>query len=1036
MTSDRARVTYDPSRHYTGVIAQQGRVSLEADWNEAQAISGEQAEARTLDLLGPLASPDRGYRIKADGETRDLCIQRGTLYLGGQRLRVSQEIRHGEQRHGDWVDSSGDHLWPEDRDDDQPRELVYLLAREQEVSAVEDRALRDVALGGPDSAQRLRILQRVIRRPTRAATWEDAWSQLTREEWIPRGFRPDRHTRRLEPAARLKVTRYPVDGGEQPIDGGDYLGPNNQLIRIQIARGHDGEPVLVWGYDNASFLYRLTSSEVIVGGPPDSTTLRLATAPVDDYHRPAEDQAVEVLRSAASLGEGDYIAAATGRVVEVTEAYDPGTREIVVGTELPAEYRRKPDEGPPLFLRVWQGVLPCKAGEHDLGRTGIRIMLTRPEAGEHGEDGEHGKHGEDGEHGERGEHGEDGEHRERGEFPVGAYWMIALRPGIGPGSPSLVYPQRIVEEEQPPDGPRQWLAPIAFVRWDSDSPATEDCVHRFDSLVRAEDSAGSCTVRVRAEDVGGGWALQDVIDAHTSEEHSATVCLEPGEYVLPKPLRIGPEHGRLTIRASRPGVVLRADREAAGRFLLGLIIARKANGLRLEGLEIHPGHASFVLEPGMYQDQPDRARHLLDAHRHRSISIGLHATRCADLTVYDCRFRLATPEPSHNRRAERQPEPDLFAAGIFGAEELRGLRIECCTFAVRESIDHARRRRHSGEAAEGRHHVALGFVQVPTAMAVPPGEAGSQPEDAAPRGSVPIPLLDGVVLHDNHFEHLTAPVVAMGQLGTVHADRNTVRACHAGFWLVNQQASHVLTFLDRLVNLVEDEYRRLLKDHLSALAEPLVFHTTVLARMLPRDLQEDLDAAPSARPLQPPSATETGQASQLLHRLSTPEAPKEPPPSQAQRESRLGRLLSFGRVRRTRRQPGEVAVPREVTLRCRLEITGNTLDSGSAPALVVLDTAEESAVSLILAGNQLRSYLRPGAVTCLYLLRTCAVSANVVVNGEAEHDDAASLLVLPRHHHHQHQAAITGNVLTGEAHLPERPDELPRWASLNSVIRS
>ena len=42
MTSDRARVTYDPSRHYQSVVAQQGRASVDSDWNEAQAISREQ----------------------------------------------------------------------------------------------------------------------------------------------------------------------------------------------------------------------------------------------------------------------------------------------------------------------------------------------------------------------------------------------------------------------------------------------------------------------------------------------------------------------------------------------------------------------------------------------------------------------------------------------------------------------------------------------------------------------------------------------------------------------------------------------------------------------------------------------------------------------------------------------------------------------------------------------------------------------------------------------------------------------------------
>jgi len=270
MSSDRARVTYDPSRHYTGVIAQQGRVSLEADWNEAQAIGSEQAEARTVDLIGPVASADDGYRVEAvlddDGATGDLRVHRGTLYLGGQRLSAPRDLPFSEQRDSDWVDCAGDPLWLEDRDDAQPHELVYLLAREQEVSAVEDHALRDVALGGPDTAQRLRILQRIIRLPTRAETWADAWSQVIRKHWIPRGFRLDHDTRRLKPEARLQVMGHPADDGEQPVGLGSYLGPNNQLIRVQIARiDDDGVQVLVWGYDNASFLYRLVSSVVTPG---------------------------------------------------------------------------------------------------------------------------------------------------------------------------------------------------------------------------------------------------------------------------------------------------------------------------------------------------------------------------------------------------------------------------------------------------------------------------------------------------------------------------------------------------------------------------------------------------------------------------------------------------------------------------------------------------------------------------------------------------------------------------------------------------
>ena len=267
MTSDRARVTYDPSRRYHGVVAQQGRVSLEADWNEAQAIAGAELAARTLDVVGRAGSPDRGYEITPVADERratgDLLVRAGTLYVGGQRVRIAAAMSA----------TPTSQTGPTTRETRcgatpavprHPHELVYLLAREQEVSAVEDPALRDVALGGPDTTQRLRILPRVVRHPTTARTWEDAWGQLIEEQWRPHGFGVDEASRDAAcPARGCRSPPFTRTATEQPADHGGYLGPNNQLIRVQIARvDHDGVPVLVWGYDNASFLYRLSSSVV------------------------------------------------------------------------------------------------------------------------------------------------------------------------------------------------------------------------------------------------------------------------------------------------------------------------------------------------------------------------------------------------------------------------------------------------------------------------------------------------------------------------------------------------------------------------------------------------------------------------------------------------------------------------------------------------------------------------------------------------------------------------------------------------------
>src|SRR5580700_3500470 len=183
MASDRARVSYDPSRKWRGVIAQQGRVTVEADWNEAAMIDEERDRQLALDVIGPFGTPDRGYAVTValrDDAPGDLTIGSGTLYLGGERLDLTEKVRYRAQP--DWLDHSTDPMWQDPRarrDTDGTYELVYLLAAEQEVSAVEDPALADVALGGPDTMQRRRILQHVVRQPSQSATCAGAWSGYT-----------------------------------------------------------------------------------------------------------------------------------------------------------------------------------------------------------------------------------------------------------------------------------------------------------------------------------------------------------------------------------------------------------------------------------------------------------------------------------------------------------------------------------------------------------------------------------------------------------------------------------------------------------------------------------------------------------------------------------------------------------------------------------------------------------------------------------------------------------------------------------------
>src|SRR3982751_6216928 len=101
MGSDRARVTYDPRQSYRSVVMQQGRVTLEADWNEAQAIAAEELRKETLDIVGPSGTPDDGYRVEPLSGLGfapfDFLVSAGTMYVGGLRVELATPVQYSNQ---------------------------------------------------------------------------------------------------------------------------------------------------------------------------------------------------------------------------------------------------------------------------------------------------------------------------------------------------------------------------------------------------------------------------------------------------------------------------------------------------------------------------------------------------------------------------------------------------------------------------------------------------------------------------------------------------------------------------------------------------------------------------------------------------------------------------------------------------------------------------------------------------------------------------------------------------------------------------
>ncbi|MGA3398930.1 MAG: DUF6519 domain-containing protein [Acetobacteraceae bacterium] len=535
MAADLARITFDPTRQYRSVITQQGRVTLEADSNEAAVIASEALRLETIDVIGPAGTPDDGYKVGSGTGPGGVSIGPGTFYLGGWRLALDAAIDLAKQP--DWLDAPAATATTGNL-------AVALLLTEQSVCAVEDQALREVALGGPDSAARMRLMQQFLRLSvtgdTCAAAATSVASLLSAE-----GITVDPATLQLASAARLLagfVPGPPNTDACAPTAAGGYLGADNQLVRVTVtaynATAKTG--TLLWGWNNASLLYRASVT--------NPQTLTLTGTPVDEEHAPQLGQAVEILRCRSDLTDGNFIAAPEGFVTTLTQAYSFDTGALGLADALPAEYVADSQVAKlPLFVRLWQATVPFTAGQVTPldSVSGIAVTVTLPA------------------------------------LPT----TIALRPfwrfSVRPSTPVQIYPQRYQETPQPPDGPRQWLTDLAVVAAQaSGSTLLANC--RVPFLPLTQQSGACCSLVLGPNDVDGRGGLQAVMDALAGTRSS--VALLAGTYTLPEPLVLGAQHSGLTLEACGPGVVLTADAGNLAAFLFGLVVLDAAANVLVRGL--------------------------------------------------------------------------------------------------------------------------------------------------------------------------------------------------------------------------------------------------------------------------------------------------------------------------------------------------------------------------------------------------------------------------------------------------------------------
>src|SRR5262245_44282410 len=299
MSSDISRQRFNPVKDFSSVLMQQGRVQLDADWNEWNEILDRRWRSETIDIIGRCVVPLEtitGFEIKLS--TGSLTIGRGRIYVHGL-----QAENHGdgnlefdpilaESRGIDPLAYEKQPYFPKVKTAPElPKELqlpkaggphlVYVDVWEREVTYVEDPNLVENAVG-VDTTSRLqtawqvRVLPKVGDGATCATPDEElnGWLDIIRSS-----------AGRLTSKAVGVAT--PTDPCLIPPSGG-YRGLENRTYRVEIHDGGEiGDATFKWSRDNASVASGVSAIE-------NDVTLTIDRAVWDSVRRFSPGNWVEI----------------------------------------------------------------------------------------------------------------------------------------------------------------------------------------------------------------------------------------------------------------------------------------------------------------------------------------------------------------------------------------------------------------------------------------------------------------------------------------------------------------------------------------------------------------------------------------------------------------------------------------------------------------------------------------------------------------------------------------------------------------------
>ena len=322
MKGDFSRLTFNKKKNYSGTLKQQGRVSLDADWNEHIEIIAHQCLTRTKDIIGICGAPihNAGFEISYPGNGHiDLLISTGRFYVDGILCelypvkKISILEIEGKQIKISGLDNYDEHLeinrWIHVFTKNNPQGIIAEITEiEEQDSTLILTLSKNVSSLNDDTSPYLHCLYLYSQQPNypNASPLEpssdrtdlvylDVWNRhitaiedpeiretalggpdtdtriktIAQVKVLPRVGGPgcltainELHERFAPSGGRLSTKTKDEENPEDPCllaESGGYTGLENRLYRVEIHSGGNlDESTFKWSRDNGSIAYSIS----------------------------------------------------------------------------------------------------------------------------------------------------------------------------------------------------------------------------------------------------------------------------------------------------------------------------------------------------------------------------------------------------------------------------------------------------------------------------------------------------------------------------------------------------------------------------------------------------------------------------------------------------------------------------------------------------------------------------------------------------------------------------------------------------------